>query len=92
MDAVEEQAHNVAAADRTAIQPQLDQIATDLRAAMQEAGLDFEICLCLPSSGKAIMNILTPADPPRSMGQSHNHADRHSGEAFGWSEAEAGSS
>jgi hypothetical protein len=48
---------------RSIIRQSLDEIANDISAAMRDAHLNFPVSLTTPSSGSAIVTMVTPIDP-----------------------------
>jgi hypothetical protein len=50
-------------AQRAIVRLALDEIATEVGAAMRETRLDFPVGLAVPSSGYAFITMVTPVDP-----------------------------
>ena len=51
-------------AQRAIVRLALDEIATDVEAALRDARLNFAVGLTVPSSGFALINMVSPVDDP----------------------------
>src|SRR5690349_10464583 len=51
-------------AERSLVRQSIEEILSEIEQAMRDAGLHYPIALAVPSSGDAIMTILTTDNPP----------------------------
>jgi len=58
--------HDKIVGDREIIRQNLNEIATEVAAALREASLNYPVYFAVPNSGDSVVTFATPLDPPDS--------------------------